>query len=453
MLSKTGFWIISVMDPRPNNQERFSWQGPTLLLSLIYLSITISMMLVVPPGEAPDEPAHIQYVDHVLEHRRLPPAYGGADETTYEAHQPPLFYLATAAFLRVTGTGAVCYPFVSNPDFEFTGDGRRAFVDQTRGGKVERAARRVMLARLPSIFLGLFSVWAVVFLVERVRRDVGIGVAAAVCFTLFPQFLFSSATVTNDVGLSAMSAIATMSLVCSIIEGPKRTFWAIMASLSTGLALWMKASGLCLFPGLLIVLILSVRRHQWSAALWFLAPAGGLGIGWFLLNFARFGRWTPALPTGWNGEYSEGLQRLLSEPWWLVSTWGSFWAKFGWFNLPMPKLMYLVFLLPTAMVAVGIVAMASRPSFRCGVLPVLSSILGTNLLLYLVFLVTADWQPQGRFLFPSIAALAAFAAVGFDEAGRWIPRRFNRVAVLAVFCLFFSTCVFTVWFIRSNYVP
>ncbi len=310
-----------------------------------------------------------------------------------------------------------------------------------------------MLARLPSVVLGLFSVWAVVLLVEGVRRDEGIGVAAAVCFTLFPQFLFSSATVTNDAGLSAMSAVATMSLVFSIAEGPKKIFWAIMASLSVGAALWMKASGLCLFPGLLVVVIISVRRSQWKVALSFLAPAGGLGIGWFLLNYVRFGMWTPALPTGWNGEYIGGFQRLLSEPWWLVSTWGSFWAKFGWFNLPMPHLTYVVFLLPTAMVAVGIVAMALRRSFRFGVLPVLLSILGTNLVLYVVFLVTADWQPQGRFLFPSIATLAAFAAVGFDEAGRLIPRRLYRVVVFVVFSMFFSICVFAVVFIRSNYTP
>jgi hypothetical protein len=441
------------MEPKSKSLEEFSRRGPALLLSLCFLSITLSMIVVVPPGEAPDEPAHIHYIDHVLEHRGLPPAYGGTKKSTYEAHQPPLFYLVTAAFLRVTGTGPVDYPFMSDPDFEFAGDGRRAFLDQMRGGNNKRTARTVMLARLPNAVLGLFSVWAVIFLVERLRRDVGIGVAATVCFTLFPQFLFSSATVTNDTGLSAMSAIATMSLVCSIVDDPKRTRWAIMASVSTGLALWMKASGLCLFPGLLIVAILSVRRSQWKAALWFLAPAGGLGIGWFLFNYVRFGKWTPALPTGWNGEYVGALQRLLTEPWWLVSTWGSFWAKFGWFNLPMPKLTYLVFLLPTAMVVVGIVAMASRRDFKYGVLPVLLSILGTNVVLYVVYLVSADWQPQGRYLFPSIAALAAFAAVGFDEVGRWIPRRFYRVTVLAVFALFFSTSVFAVWFIRSNYTP
>src|SRR5689334_6671118 len=62
--------------------------------------------LVTPYGEAPDEPAHLLYVDYIVTRHGLPPI--GAAYYTNEAVQPPLYYALCAA-VAVTGralTGA-----------------------------------------------------------------------------------------------------------------------------------------------------------------------------------------------------------------------------------------------------------------------------------------------------------------------------------------------------------
>jgi hypothetical protein len=49
---------------------------------------------------------------------------------------------------------------------------------------------------------------------------------------------------------------------------------------------------------------------------------------------------------------------------------------------------------------------------------------GANLLLVVVYLVRIDWQPQGRYLFPALPALAGLAAPGLRRIAddpRW-PR-------------------------------
>src|SRR5262249_12297019 len=54
--------------------------------------------LIVPPGYAPDEPAHFEYARQIAETATLPILRPGT--SGYEAHQPPLYYLLAAAVYR-----------------------------------------------------------------------------------------------------------------------------------------------------------------------------------------------------------------------------------------------------------------------------------------------------------------------------------------------------------------
>ncbi|HEY0075887.1 MAG TPA: hypothetical protein VGB77_17425 [Abditibacteriaceae bacterium] len=63
-------------------------------LALLYLILVGALILQVPPGNAPDEVAHVDYVKYIAEqnalpifHSAAPPRYG------YEFHQPPLYYV------------------------------------------------------------------------------------------------------------------------------------------------------------------------------------------------------------------------------------------------------------------------------------------------------------------------------------------------------------------------
>jgi hypothetical protein len=64
---------------------------------------------------------------------------------------------------------------------------------------------------------------------------------------------------------------------------------------------------------------------------------------------------------------------------------------------------------------------------RPGASMILFSALATNALLVTAFLLQVDLQPQGRYLFPSIGAIAIFGAAGLHVA---LQRANARVALV-----------------------
>jgi hypothetical protein len=136
---------------------------------------------------------------------------------------------------------------------------------------------------------------------------------------------------------------------------------------------------------------------------------------WLLLNLLRFGSWWPPPPTGFSPEIGQGIARILTEPRWIASLGISFWAKFGWLNTPLPVPLYVLFA-PASLLALWGGLNALRPG-RSTVLARLALIsLAANLALLLGYMAWIDWQPQGRYLFPSLVPLAVLASVGWQDA-------------------------------------
>ena len=74
----------------------------------------------MPVGEAPDEPSHIQYVEIILQTGRLPTILAGSARYSYEAEQPPLYYLLEAGWIRLFWSSNKLAPDLQgNPDFSF----------------------------------------------------------------------------------------------------------------------------------------------------------------------------------------------------------------------------------------------------------------------------------------------------------------------------------------------
>ncbi len=97
------------------------------LIMLAYLAAGVQYACLTPPWQAPDEPAHFNYVRYVAERGALPVLQMGdfpadylarftnpkntptmsIDPIRYEAWQPPLYYLVAAGVYRVAGGGAL----------------------------------------------------------------------------------------------------------------------------------------------------------------------------------------------------------------------------------------------------------------------------------------------------------------------------------------------------------
>ncbi|MBV9866750.1 MAG: hypothetical protein JO316_15455 [Abitibacteriaceae bacterium] len=88
-------------------------QAPRWALSVllaVYIILTSLLILNVPINGAPDEAAHIQYVQHLATRGALPVFVPlGANYPGYEFHQPPLYYLLCLPLWKATGAGVQYY--------------------------------------------------------------------------------------------------------------------------------------------------------------------------------------------------------------------------------------------------------------------------------------------------------------------------------------------------------
>lgn len=363
----------------------------------VFLLLGAACAWVVPVGEAPDEPAHLAYVDHVVRERALPPPDPAAGPLAYESFQPPLDYLVSAGLLAVVHGRPAAYPFVPNPELDFHQAGSRAFVPQPDAVAEAGAIRRLRLARL---FWGALTA---LFVLRTVRLLASPRAAwAAAPFVFCPQLLFNSATVNNDTAVTALSSAAILGL-CRLARRDGSPAVAAGTGLAAGLAVWAKASGLFLAVPLAWAAVRLRGRLLAALALPYLL----LLSGWSTFARARSNPLISGLDAATAA--APGLDRLLGEPTWPLSVWISFWGKFGWLNLRLPAPVYLLFVPPTLLVLWGMVAVlrGRRPEERVLLVAVLA-----NVALLLAYLIGGGWQLQGRYLFPSLAALAGLAAAG-----------------------------------------
>jgi hypothetical protein len=403
------------------------YAGPGLALAVLLLGSAYT--LAVPAGEAPDEPAHLAYVSYILEQHALPPLAAPPYGDRYEFYQAPLDYLATAAAASLLGVRAREVHWQPNPRFSFFQQGSRAYLPGADEGPWGGRVRLLRITRLVWAALTAVLVLATAHRLAGGRLDLAL--AAALPFVLAPQFLFVSATLNNDGAVVTFAALAVLGFV-EILDTPSPAM-ALLAGTAAGLAPWGKVSGFLLAAPLCLVALELVRRRRHREAILLVAAMATLAALWICCARWRFGVVFPPPPAVSRGGLAQAGR--LFNPHWLGSLWMSFWGKFGWLNVRLPAVAYLFFALPTALVAIGCVRvggrmkeLSSRWRWLCG------SVIGANLFLVIVYLVRIDWQPQGRYLFPSLPAMAGCAALGLRALAE-DPRWGDRAGRVAVTCL------------------
>lgn len=365
------------------------------LWPLVAAALAVVFAWVVPLGEAPDELAHIRYAE-ALASGRLPALWRG-DAEGYEAHQPPLGYVLPALVLAIGG-GIRVAP-AANPQFDFRVPGSRALLPPLAGA---RDALTLRLARTTQGLWAALTVWAGLALTGGRR--------AALPFLLVPQLLFVSGAINNDAALIACVTCALLLLVRCAVTGER----AMAAGLMVAAALFTKGSALFLLVPVGVASFLAPRtptsRRESTARL---SPrvallgvtAAGL-VAWLAFNFARFGSLLPPVPTA---SHVATVAELLAEPRWIGGLFRSYWGKFGWLNTPMFWPFYLWFAALSAAVVAGVRRLAGPERLVFG------SALLANAALVLVYMLTVDMQAQGRYLLPSLAAVAAFGSAALPS--------------------------------------
>jgi 4-amino-4-deoxy-L-arabinose transferase-like glycosyltransferase len=417
-----------------------NWSSRFLILVVAaYLLVGGLYAVVTPAWQAPDEPAHYNYVRSLAEDGRLPvlrpgdypaayleqiksahfPPTMSIDSIRYESWQPPLYYTLAMPIYWLAG-GAL------------------------------------IPLRLLSVALGaglVVAAYALALTVCPGDTRLALGTAAFVAFV--PMHLAMTASVNNDALADLLLALVMLRLMRWMRGANRRPYDLAVTGLLLGLGLITKATVYVVaIPLALITLLLDERRPallaQRAAAVF--GPALLLALPWYVRNVALYG-WPDLLGKLNHDAIVVGQLRTadyLTQAGWVAylgdfatTSFHSFWGQFGWMAVPMDGRTYLALGLLSALAVAGLILSAadfgdllpaaSSPQVRRIAASSFGEMAGDKVAwlagLWVIFTVLFIYlyynlsfvQFQGRYLFPALAPIGLFATLGLREilSRRW----------------------------------
>ncbi len=401
------------------------------LIVVAFLAIGTLYAVNTPPWQAPDEPAHYNYVAQVARSGCCPritpgdwnaayleelkasqfPESADLSSIEYEDHQPPLYYLAAALVYRLSGGSLTAL-------------------------------------RLLSLALGAGAVIAAYFVIARLfPRAKPLALAAAAFCAFTPQHIAIMASVNNDSLAELVMGILLVIAVTYLgnpilartgearepLSESSRPHAAALGGL-VGAAFLTK---LTLYGPAMAAVAVAIlwrwrsERHsrRWlvEQVIWAAGMALIFGAPWWFRNVAVYG-WPDLLGQIAHSAVVVGQLRTidliaaigfgpyLSQL--LSTTYHSFWGQFGWMGVPMPPRVYLLIGLFLAGDLAGLVVLltAFRDRLRldaqqkAGVW-VLAGVLAAVIAEYIYYNLTFV-QFQGRYLFPALIPLGLLTVAG-----------------------------------------
>lgn len=394
------------------------WLGIILAL---YLALGSLYAVLTPPWQAPDEPAHYNYVRHLAEHGRLPVLHFGdyphayleqlkaarfppemsIAPLRYESWQPPLYYLLAMPVYRLFQGNLVALRVFS----------------VLLGAGVVVTAYQLLRSGFPS------------------RNALALGSAAFVAFV--PMHLAILSSVNNDVLAELLIGLTAWYVLARVARPERHLGWReqLPGGILLGLGLLTKLTYYYTALPLFALgigwrhrnLVTMVRGYPviWGMALL-------LALPWYGRNVALYG-WPDLLGKWHHDAVVTGQLRTadyLSQVGWpgylqdfFTTTFQSFWGQFGWMAVPMDARTYGLLGILSALAALGgVLALRNRAHQRheTSTIVLLAAWLVLTGVGYLYYNVTFV-QFQGRYLFPGLIPLGLFMVTGWRAilSRRW----------------------------------
>jgi hypothetical protein len=430
------------MSPTFNLQSLVSNRKSQVALVIgLFLVLGTLYSLVTPPLEASDEFDHYPVVQYVQTQHKLPLMNPQDPEPwRQEAGQPPLYYMLMAgltswidtsdlsevrwlnrhAFIGIPGQ-------VGNKNLIIHRPEREAF--PWRG-----TVLAVHVIRLASVALGAVTVWLVWRVAAQLCPDSSWVPLAAAALTAFnPMFLFVSSAVNNDILAALFGSLLLLTITGRGSQTPLAAdFWL---GLVLGLGMLTKVSLVAMVP----LTVLVIALHAWckdsdkllrrrialvvSHSSFVILVASVTSGWWFLRNWHLYGDPTAVNAfmdiLGYRAE-SLNLQGLLEE---FVTFRRTYWGLFGGVNVPASEPVYVFYDLLSLAGLVGLALRAwRRRKAGLGIWWVPALWVGI-LFVALMRWVMMYYSFQGRLMFPGIAVISTFLALGLGEwfRDRWRP--------------------------------
>ncbi len=426
-----------------------------VLIIAAYIILSALYAIGTPRWQAPDEPAHFNYIAHLANERSFPVLQQGdyphqyleeikaarfpptmpITSLRYESHQPPLYYvLATPIYLATSSLGL---------DWQ------------------------LLALRLFSVALGAVGLWVLHCMVQEVLADdaedgapseTAFATLAATAFVaVLPMHVAMTAAINNDV-------LGELILLCILWRALRtirhgldvRAAWA--TGLLLGIALLTKTTIYLTVAGVLTLMVwLAAPKDpdEGSALhvrLSYLARVLAVGIvlagPWLARNAIVYGdldilAWQRHDAVVLGQLRTEdlltqlGLRQFLTQ--FVRTTFRSFWGQFGWMGVLVDDRVYLALAVLCCVLAVafahlvlrlryGKVQMAESQKRAFGLLAAAAGLTVVTYLGYNIKFV----QHQGRYLFPALGPMAVAVALGIMElVKRQVARPLALLLLLA----------------------
>ncbi len=359
--------------PQRSSNRSASWLLPAIIL--LYLILGTLYALYTPAWQAPDEPAHYNYVRYLAEQHRFPvlkpgdypaayleeikaarfPPEMSIAPIRYEFHQPPLYYLLAVPFYGLS-------------------DGA------------------LLPLRLLSVALGALLLLVVHWTVQALAPDrpfLALGATAFVAF--LPMHLAMTAAANNDMLAELLLALILLLTIRYLKDaaassggGAGQARLLVLLGITTGLGLVTKSS---VYVALPLVLLAIAARHLWldhepppltstvKAAALYLLPALGLALPWWLRNIALYGGLDflglvrhDQVVAGQlrTAEFiaQHGPAKLVQD--FLSTSFRSFWGQFGWMGVLLDERLYQALAILSALALIGFLLWSVRAWRRQG---------------------------------------------------------------------------------------
>jgi len=458
-----------------SDDTRRARMGLAVLCALFILLAGVYSYLT-PLFEGPDAGAHFRYIAYLYGQRRLPQLDPATAAVSHQlVQQPPLYYALAAAINAGNAVERAAALEQVNPYYA-KGMSQRATISAHDAPWAQQ--RPVWLARAVSLLGGLMTVIATWLLARTLQPQQPLtALAAAAVVALNPQFLFSSATITNDTWTAAFATLAIWLAVAGALQGRAAQtetglaratgcsdlHWWFGAGVCAGAAALTKYSGALITVPLAAILLVGLSGPPWRKLLWAgLAAAGGfllLAGVWYGRNLLAWGSPVPlqrilTLLPGLARAEPLAPDELRQAARWLRA---SYWGVFG-YGVIAPAWFHRVTQIFMLGGVVGL-ALGSAPrllsrqpgdSLRYWWLPLLLLMVWVGL----VFGGLLNWMrhvqatEQGRLLFPAAAAIGLLLVMGWQS---WLPTTSRRWLLGAIPILFLGLALSQTQTLYRNY--
>lgn len=441
----------------------------------LFVALGVTYSVIVPIFEAPDEMSHYPFVAYLAQGGSLPVQRAGQEALwQQEGSQPPLYYALAAALTHWLDVSDLPAIHRVNPHarvgIPLAHDNKNIIVHTDREAFPWRGAvLGVHLTRFFSLLLAVGTLLCTYALGRSVFPDDRLIAVTALALNAFiPMFVFISASVNNDNLVVFLSSL-TLVLLVRLLRRGVTLRRLLLTGVIIGLACITKLSALGLIPLAGLALGLAylnqapatraggrraedgpaglVRRWTVHYAL-LLLPAIAIAGWWYVRNWLLYGD-----PTGLNAMLDiVGRRPIRPSVLDLFAEFEglriNFWGLFGVVNvLLQPTWIYRVFDALTLVAVIGVPFWAWRrrragrptPWRELGLLSAWLIIEFAALLRW----TSETFASQGRLIFPAIAPISLFLALGLLA---WFPAHWRgRVAagLGAFFFLLAASAPFT----------